>query len=780
MMAPVPDRAPGRRECRWWRSVRASESFTRECYHSLNIATCCAPDSRLHRDRVDARCRSFRLSCLAAPELSARRGDLLLHTWPGRLFLVAAALKLVVAVVRRLAGVPGAIEVVSSAATHRARSSRSAYFVWRLFLLMKRRLLWRVRRKLILSYIFIGVVPALLIIAFFLLGAWVVSINVSAYLFQRRLRRHRQLRAPRGQAAAAEIARTPATRRARRWRGCTGSTRAGRYRRVLDRLRSDRATTAPPPVRAGEWSHARRRRDSIAGLADGEGDGGFIGHDRAARRIRTRRDVELIVRAAVPVGRARAACGYVIVDIPVDGEIIDELLRGDRRQGRRGAASAATRARRLPPVTDRDRRRREQARRSSDAGVTILDAYELGHAASVHRATIAITYALRRALRQALERAVGQMRRRRCRSASAILFILVVVAVLFLIIEFVALVMGLALARSITSSIHELFMGTERVRHGDFTHRIDIMTERSARRAGRLVQPDDRQHREPAADGGREEAARGRAAHRAADPDVAAAARAARRARASPSRRCASRRGKSAGTTTTSSTCPASQLGVLIADVSGKGTSAALYMAELKGLVLSLSQIYQSPRQLLIEVNRIISENLDSRSFITMTYAVHRPRRRHDDLRARRAHAAHLSCAATRRRRGRAGADAERHGARPAHPGRDGEVQSSCSKRSRIDLGNGRRHRALHRRHHRGDEHRRSDLFGDARLSRIVEEHGHLDSGELRERILREIEAFVGAADQHDDMTMILLESRARGARLPGESEAAGDRRPRQ
>ena len=47
---------------------------------------------------------------------------------------------------------------------------------------------------------------------------------------------------------------------------------------------------------------------------------------------------------------------------------------------------------------------------------------------------------------------------------------------LFLIIEVVALVMGLALARSITSSIHELFMGTERVRQGDFTHRIDITT----------------------------------------------------------------------------------------------------------------------------------------------------------------------------------------------------------------------------------------------------------------------------------------------------------------
>src|SRR5437868_14006854 len=64
------------------------------------------------------------------------------------------------------------------------------------------------------------------------------------------------------------------------------------------------------------------------------------------------------------------------------------------------------------------------------------------------------------------------------------------------------------------------------------------------------------------------------------------------------------------------------QLGVLIADVSGKGTSAALYMAELKGLMLSLSRIHRSPRELLIDTNRIIAEHLDARSFITMTYAI--------------------------------------------------------------------------------------------------------------------------------------------------------------
>ena len=54
----------------------------------------------------------------------------------------------------------------------------------------------------------------------------------------------------------------------------------------------------------------------------------------------------------------------------------------------------------------------------------------------------------------------------------------------------------------------------------------------------------------------------------------------------------------------------------------GKGASAALYMAELKGLILALSQSHRSPRALLIEANRIISQHLDTRSFITITYAV--------------------------------------------------------------------------------------------------------------------------------------------------------------
>jgi len=49
------------------------------------------------------------------------------------------------------------------------------------------------------------------------------------------------------------------------------------------------------------------------------------------------------------------------------------------------------------------------------------------------------------------------------------------------------------------------------------------------------------------------------------------------------------------------------------------------------------------------------------------------------------------------------------------------------------------------------------DCFGETRLGELVDQIAHLPFDELRERILREIRAFVGPASQHDDMTMILL-----------------------
>jgi len=57
--------------------------------------------------------------------------------------------------------------------------------------------------------------------------------------------------------------------------------------------------------------------------------------------------------------------------------------------------------------------------------------------------------------------------------------------------------------------------------------------------------------------------------------------------------------------------------GIVIGDVSGKGTSAAFYMAEFKGVVQTLSHTENGPRDLVTRANHILFETLERKSFIT-------------------------------------------------------------------------------------------------------------------------------------------------------------------
>ncbi len=63
-------------------------------------------------------------------------------------------------------------------------------------------------------------------------------------------------------------------------------------------------------------------------------------------------------------------------------------------------------------------------------------------------------------------------------------------------------------------------------------------------------------------------------------------------------------------------------LGIVIADVSGKGTSASFYMAEIKGMMLQLTSRKYSPKEVLIELNKQLYMDLDRRMFVTMIYGI--------------------------------------------------------------------------------------------------------------------------------------------------------------
>jgi sigma-B regulation protein RsbU (phosphoserine phosphatase) len=464
------------------------------------------------------------------------------------------------------------------------------------------------------------------------------------------------------------------------------------------------------------------------------------------------------VRAVRPTGRPNQVFGWVVADLPLDGDVMNRLFAETGVKA--GGVSV------VPPNTDTAASSQLAQSAASKTGATMgqtvsrFDAYDWPTGNPL-RATVSLSYNMS----DLFERLSGaqSMEVGGYAWGDAIRIVFVVVAVLFLIIELAALVMGLTLARSITSSVHELFMGTERVRQGDFTHRINITTkDQLGELAGSFNQMT----------GSIENLLQTAAEKKRLQEEL----RIARQIQMSLLPRGPL---DMHGLAITALCVPAREvggdyydffplehdrLGVLIADVAGKGTSAALYMAELKGLVLSLSQIYQSPRQLLIEANRILSANLDSRSFITVTYAVVDAK----------------NGVMTYARAGHTPLIYLQGG------GGNGKAQvlvpNGMVLGLRIDGAAAKFNELLEEQQIRlnvGDVivfytdgiteamNPASDLFGESRLGRIVEEHGHLESGELRERILREIEAFVGSADQHDDMTMILMKvTEAEAARV--------------
>lgn len=64
------------------------------------------------------------------------------------------------------------------------------------------------------------------------------------------------------------------------------------------------------------------------------------------------------------------------------------------------------------------------------------------------------------------------------------------------------------------------------------------------------------------------------------------------------------------------------KLGFVIADVSGKGISAAFIMAEVKGIFESLSQMFSSSKELLNKVNDTLKGSLDKKDFVTAIYGI--------------------------------------------------------------------------------------------------------------------------------------------------------------
>jgi sigma-B regulation protein RsbU (phosphoserine phosphatase) len=698
----------------------------------------------------------------------------LLERWPGRLLLGSLAVKTVVWLLELAAGENGLFDLLNTLARLGVLVSL-LYFVWRLFQFARRHFLWRVRRRLVISYIFIGVVPALLLMSFFLVGGALMFFNVSAYLFKTGVDKIVEDARVSAQAAADEIqrGRGPAaigpsvdalSRRAdnaqRRYPGLSVV--------LAPRATSDNDPSAAAPARAagsaadsaaikaGDWSHMAPPA-VIPAWVSAAGFGGLLAYTPADDP----EDLRFVIRAVAFPTPNNPAWG-VVVDIPVDEQVLGLLHEttgiepgaislvapeDDRVQPLLGRTRAEQAASSTPTMAQVDTPSGSKWMLSWAMFLDFAD-WATGRA---HTATMAIRVSARDiyqrisvAQARLLGRTIGELS----------LLVLGFLAFLFLIIEFAAFMMGFTLARSITRSIHALFDGTERVRLGDFAHRIEVkdrdqlgelaesFNAMTANIEDLLQQAQEKRRLE-------EELRIAREIQMSLLPRGAM-----HMAGLSMSALCVPAR-EVGGDYYDFFPVDSRRVGLLIADVAGKGTSAALYMAELKGLVLSLSKIYRSPRQLLIEVNRILSDNLDRRSFITMTYVM-------IDLGTRTltyARAGHTPLIFLPASNGvpRVAQVLIPNGMIVGLQLDDtGTHFESLLEEVTVSFGTGDVF-ALYTDGVTEAMNMESDLFGDDRLREIIEEHGDLPSEQLRERIVREVEAFVGEADQHDDMTMILL-----------------------
>jgi serine phosphatase RsbU (regulator of sigma subunit) len=655
-------------------------------------------------------------------------------TWRGRL----AAIALAVCLLDGLASLVGLdLPDALGAPARLILVLFAVWLAWRGFRWVSARLLWRIRTKLIVSYLFIALVPVVLL-ALFMAAAIVLLLGLTA-----------------SRVVTGEIDRAGDVLRSTARSALAGLPAAdGEAARALT-ARLAPAREVHPAV---SWTLLRDGRvaassgDAPRALPPWWKGPGFAGLVRLHPEEKLSAEA---LRAAWAEGDSA-----LVLDAPADLAFYSDverrtgihvLQRSEMEVEAAGAPRHRGGLRKGTGITfEEDGQRVTTRPRSWFLFVALPEKtnWTTGERSAFDGMPIAFQYDP-----QALVRRLSPIQLPRDASGRSVPDLLIyamgILGLVFTVMYGVALVLGLLLARSITRGVHALTVGTQKLRQGDFDHQIRV---RSRDQLGELAESFNlmsRGIRQLMLEQGEKER-------------LEEELRIARQIQMSllPAQGAAGL----PGVRVAALCLPAAEvggdyydilplgetrMGVLVADVSGKGTSAALYMAELKGLVLSLSRIYDSPAKLLSEANRILAAHMDSRSFVTMTYAV-------------------VDTAARKMRYARAGHNPLIH-----FQARSGKTRVLTPAGLGLGLDPGDRFdRILEEAEvtlEPGDfflfftdglseaMNTGAELFGEGRLRRILEDSGRLTSEELKERILEEVRRFVGDADPHDDMTLVVL-----------------------
>jgi serine phosphatase RsbU (regulator of sigma subunit) len=198
---------------------------------------------------------------------------------------------------------------------------------------------------------------------------------------------------------------------------------------------------------------------------------------------------------------------------------------------------------------------------------------------------------------------------------------------------------------------------------------------------------------------------------------------------------------------------PEGKIGVVIADVSGKGVPASLYMTLTKGLLDSVAEFKSDPGEILREVNRHLYDVCRRKTFVTMFLGVIDPLRRTLSY-ARAGHNPTIIH--------RGGAAAERKTWMLKSPGmgmglNQGGAFDRSLKVETIQL-------------ERGDKlffysdgiteamNEKRDEYGEERLMAMAERTNGLSAEQSRDAVMADVAEFLGTVHPQDDQTLVVLQ----------------------
>jgi phosphoserine phosphatase RsbU/P len=185
----------------------------------------------------------------------------------------------------------------------------------------------------------------------------------------------------------------------------------------------------------------------------------------------------------------------------------------------------------------------------------------------------------------------------------------------------------------------------------------------------------------------------------------------------------------------------------VVADVSGKGMSAALYMSKVQGMVQLAAHIYSTPKEMLTNINRRIFDGMDRKSFITMILALFDLKKKE----VRICRAGHNKALLSTNGKikflegGGIGLGLER-----------GPVFEDAIEEVRIPL----KPDSLFLFYTDGITeamNEKKEQFGEQAMVHVLMSKRNLSAKKIQHAVLAKVDQFRGTAEQHDDVTMVIV-----------------------